>query len=73
MLETASKRVKDAQYAVDKCTCRNGKKKRSVDRALADIKKEEALLLDLLRFIENALRLHSAGTKLHLDAERFYP
>ena len=35
LLETASKRVKDAQYAVDKCTCRNGKKKRSVDRALA--------------------------------------
>ena len=35
--------VKQAQYDVDKCTCKNGKKKRSVDRALANIKKEEAL------------------------------
>ena len=40
----------------DKCTCKNSKKKRSVDRALAagDIKKEEALLLDLLRL----MRMH---------------
>ena len=55
MLETAAERVEQAQADVDKCTCKSTKKKRSrVDRALADIKKEEALLLDLLRF----MRMH---------------
>jgi len=54
LLETAAERVKQAQADVDKCTCKHGKRKGSVDRALADIKKEEALLLDLLRF----MRMH---------------
>lgn len=54
LLETAGARVNQAQGDFDKCTCKNSKKKRSVDRALADIKKEEALLLDLLRF----MRMH---------------
>jgi hypothetical protein len=55
LLETAAERVEQAQADVDKCTCKSTKKKRSrVDRALADIKKEEALLLDLLRF----MRMH---------------
>ena len=51
LLETASARVKDAQADVDKCTCKRGKRKRGVDRALASVKKEEALLLDLLRLM----------------------
>jgi hypothetical protein len=55
LLETAAERVKQAQADVDKCTCKTTKKRRSsVDRALADIKKEEALLLDLLRL----MRMH---------------
>ena len=54
LLETAGARVKQAQDDFDKCTCKNSKKKRRVDSALADIKKEEALILDLLRF----MRMH---------------
>ena len=51
LLETASIRVKSAQDDVDKCVSIRGKKRRSVESVLAHIKKEEALLLDLLRFM----------------------
>ena len=74
LLETASIRVKSAQDDVDKCKFMRGKTRRSVESVLAHIKKEEALLLDLLGFMRNfaaqAPRLYSGGAKIQLDAER---
>jgi Holliday junction resolvase-like predicted endonuclease len=51
LLQTASERVKNAQSGVDKCTRKSGKEKRGVDSALASAKRDEALLLDLLRLM----------------------
>ena len=43
LLETASKRVKDAEIAFNTCIYKSGKEKNRVERAVNAVKKEEAL------------------------------
>jgi hypothetical protein len=51
LLKTAQERVEAAQIALAQCTCKTGRTINGLITKLTDIKKEEALLLDLLRLM----------------------